>query len=327
MSSKVRWGILSTASHGLERVVPKMIESSSGEVVAIASRHLDRATEAAGQLGIPTAYGSYEELLADADVDAVYNPLPTALHAEWGVRCAEAGKPMLCEKPLADTYDNARRMVDAFGSRDLLFAEALMYRHHPLTRKIKSMVDEGVVGKVNLLKGQFSVPLDAENDFRFRKALGGGSLLDLGSYIVSAFRLMVGEEPVNVTASAATNDDGVDTMLTATLEFPGGALGFLGCSMLTQFDCSYQLGGTEGRIVTDAGTVPNDEGPDDIRWWQGWYDEKEPITIPATNHYALMVRDFEAALLEGRAPLVDPDDSLNNMKVLDRIHAAAGITR
>lgn len=321
MSQKVRWGILSTANIGLGRVVPAIHDSANGEVVAVASRSLEKAQEFASKANIPTAYGSYEELLADPNIDAIYNPLPNSEHALWSMRCADAGKPTLCEKPLASDANEAQQMVDYFKARDLLFAEAFMYRFHPQTQQVKKLVDDGAIGQLTVMQASFTFVISDENNIRLSKPLAGGSLMDVGCYCVNVLRLMSGEEPDRVQAAARYGERSqVDEVLAGVLGFPSGVVGHFDCSLRTHFSHRYELRGTGGRILVDAGFVMGADSPTTIRLWQG--DDYQEIEIAPANSYQLMAEDFADALLNGRPPRYDPQDGVNNMHVIDRLLAS-----
>ncbi len=325
MSEKIRWGILSTANIAQSKVIPAIKKSGNGEVLAVASRDPARARAFAEENGIPRAFGSYEGLIADPDVDAVYNPLPNSLHAEWSIRCAEAGKPTLCEKPLAAGADEAQRIVDAFAGRGVPLAEAHMYRFHPLTQRVKRMVDDGAVGELHLVRATFmAMARGGRDNIRFRKGLAGGALRDVGYYCIGIMRLLAGEEPDagHAFGCIAPGAD-VDDYLAGLLSFPSGALGHFGCSLRTFFSCSYEVHGSEGRILAPQGVVPGDEDAAIIHHWRG--DEYEEIRIPPADHYRLMVEDFADALLEGRPPRFPADDAVRTMEVIDRLLASAGL--
>ncbi len=321
MPRRIRWGVLSTAQIGRSKVIPAIRESTNGQVVAISSRDAERARQVAEELNIPRAHGSYQEVIDDPEVDAVYNPLPIALHAEWSIRCAEAQKPCLCEKPLATGADEASRMVDAFAERGVPFAEALMYRHHPLTRKVKQMVDEGMVGEVRTVQAVFCALCPGEYNIRWRPELGGGAMLDVGSYCVSVMRLVTGEEPVDATATAHFGNSGVDEWVAGTLTFPSGARGALVCGLGMEFGCSYDIYGTDGRIFVESGVVPGESKPATIRHWSEY--ELSETVIPPANHYRLMVEDFADALLNDRPPRFSPRDAVENLRAVDLIMNAA----
>jgi predicted dehydrogenase len=322
MADQIRWGILSTANIGAKRVIPAIQQSSNGVVAAVASRDLARAQAFADELDIPQAYGSYEELIAADDIDAIYNPLPNSLHAEWSIRCAEAGKPTLCEKPLASDANEAQRMVDAFAGRNVLFAEAFMYRFHPQTQRVKQMVADGAVGTMQVIDAAFSFRVGNEDNVRLSGPLAGGALRDVGCYCVNTMRFMTGDEPESVAADAQFGRvSGVDETLAGTLRFPSGVIGHFDCSLRTFREHRYEIRGTTGRILVEEAFVLTDEKPSTIKWWHE--DAYEEIEIAPANHYTLMVEDFADALLNNRPPKFAPQDAVSNMYVIDRLLAVA----
>lgn len=319
--SKIRWGILSTAKIGTERVIPAMQQSRNGAVVAIASRDLERAQRAADALGIPRAHGSYEALLTDPEIDAVYNPLPNSMHAEWSIRCAEAGLPVLCEKPLAVDAAEAEAMVVAFAKRDLLLAEGFMYRFHPRTLKALELVRGGAIGDLVLVTASFNVPLDLTDlgNIRLSRELEGGALMDIGCYCISVARLMTGEEPAlahGVGRSGAASQ--VNELLGAVLDFPSGAVAVIDCSLRSQRVQSYDLRGTLGRIRVESAYVTQPDEETLIETW-GADGEYSRTIIPPANSYTLMAEDFADALLHDRPPLYPPGDGVANMRVIDML--------
>jgi len=322
VSEKVRWGILSTAKIGVGRVIPAIQQSRNSVVAAIASRSLARAQAAARALDIPRAHGSYEALLADPEIDAIYNPLPNSLHAEWSLRCAEAGLPVLCAKPLAVNAAEAERLVAAFARRELLLAEGFMYRFHPQTQKALELMRAGASGAPVLIHASFNFPIDpADTDnIRLSRTLEGGSLMDVGCYCISLARLMSGEEPRQARAVQRVGErSGVVEVLGAVLDFPSGAIGVIDCSLRSRRVQSYDLRGTSGRIrVEEAFVVPERETL--IETW-GPAGEYNRTHIPPANSYTLMAEDCADALLQGRPPRFAPEDSVANMRVIDLLRA------
>jgi len=191
MSGKVRWGILSTANIG-RRVIPAIHAARNSEVVAVGSRSLGAAEAFAAEQNIPRAYGSYEELLADSAIDAIYLPLPNSMHAEWSIRCAAAGLPTLCEKPFASDAAEAQSIVDAFARHDVLLAEAFMYRFHPQHAKAQDIVAAGGIGDLQIINSSFTFPIRDAANIRLSKPLAGGALMDVGCYCVNLMRFMTG---------------------------------------------------------------------------------------------------------------------------------------
>ncbi len=319
MSDKIRWGILSTANIG-RRVIPAIQASRNGEVTAVGSRTLERAQIFAAEQNIPTAYGSYEELIADDHIDAIYIPLPNRLHAEWSIKCAQAGKPVLCEKPFASDAREAQTIVDAFRNEDLLLAEAFMYRFHPQHAKVKEIIATGGIGRLHIINSSFTFPISDEGNIRLSKELAGGGLMDVGCYCVNLMRFMTGEEPEAVTAAAIIGaTTGVDEVLAATLQFPSGVIGHFDCGLRSHRQHAYTLKGAEGMIVVPTSFVPDKAADTRVQHWQG--DTYTEHIISAADHYQLMVEDFADALLNQREPRFAPLDAVRNMEVTDRILA------
>lgn len=318
----IRWGILSTADIALKQVGPAIQASHNGELAAVASRDADKAKAFAEALGIPRAHDSYEALLVDPEIDAIYNPLPVSHHCAWSIKAAEAGKPVLCEKPFAKNAAEAREMAAAFRERGIPLAEAFMYRFHPMTRRVKAMVTSGELGKIVAIRATFNVKSTPPN-IRLQRGTGGGAMRDVGCYCVNLMRHFTGEEPVDLAATGTFGgEDGVDETVAGSLGFPSGAVGSFCCSVGAAFDCSYEIFGTEARVIVDKGTVP---GPNDavvIKLWKAW--QVEEIAIPAANHYQLMVEDFADALLNERPVKFAPGDAVANMEVIDRILTVIG---
>jgi predicted dehydrogenase len=328
MADKLRWGILSTAAIAQEQLIPAMQAAENAVPYAIASRTAEKAAQVAKEFGIEKSYGSYDELLADPDVDAIYNPLPVSLHAQWSLQAADAGKPVLCEKPLTADAAEARKLIDGFKSRNVLLSEAAMWRYHPLHKKVKEMIDSGAIGDVHLLRSEFLVPLEGTDDIRFRKETAGGAMRDVGFYCVEVFRTMLDNQmPVWVEAEGAFNDQGVEEWLVAHLRFPNNVLATLQCSLRSGFQCDYEIAGSTGRLVSPKGTCVMGEEPAEIHYWHDW--DTEVIKMDNIDHYVPMVEDFGQCVLSGKAPAFDIEDSVKTMEIIDRVlesaRAKAGI--
>ncbi len=324
--SKVRFGILSTASIGAKRVIPAIHRAHNAEVVAVASRNYDRAEAFAKENDIPTAYGSYMQLLEAEDIDAIYNPLPNSMHLEWALRCAEAGKAMLCEKPLALTAVEGQRMVDAFESRGLLFAEAFMYRFHPQTVRVQELIQAGTIGDVHSIRSTFTFKIQDDENIRLTSELGGGSLLDVGYYCVGVIRHLAGDEPVSVKGEAFMQED-VDVNFSGVLRFDSGLLGHFDCGLRTFRENSYTVLGSKGKIEVADGFVPVPLEESSFKLWRDGEEDVEVITVPASDQYQIMVEDFGEAFLTGRPPRFDAQSAVRQMQVLDALKANAGIAR
>ncbi len=324
MKGKIKWGILSTASIAKTAIIPAINTLDNCEVIAVASRSLDKAKDFASEFDIPKAYGSYMELLEDPEIDAIYNPLPISLHFEWTVKCAQANKPVLCEKPFALNTNETEEMISIFSDKKLLLAEALMYRYHPLTKKFISMLREGGIGEVKTVQSNFHVDIPNPDDIRFKKDTGGGALLDLGCYCVSIIRQIAAEEPEAARSFAKRNEEGVDVSFSGIMKFPSGVLGQFDCSLTSQFSCGYTAIGSKGKLLVDwGGMVPWPGEVFKIKYWKG--EDYSEIEVPAANHYALMIEDFSNALLNGTPLEFDLQDTINNMQAIDLLQQASKI--
>ncbi|GJG89020.1 deoxyfructose oxidoreductase [Gemmatimonadetes bacterium T265] len=321
----LRWGVLGAASIALRRVIPAIRESQHGEVVAIASRDLAKARAAADAAGIPRAYGSYEELLADPDVDAVYNPLPNHLHVPWSVRAAEAGKHVLCEKPLALSAAEARALLAARDRTGVQIAEAFMVRAHPRWLAVRELVERGRIGELRVVAGHFSYYKVDPADVRSRREWGGGALLDVGCYPITLARWLFGAEPTAVVGMLEYDPSfGVDRLASGMLQFARGQAVFT-CSSQLVYHQRIQVFGTTGRIDVERPFNPPADGPARVRVDAGGRpgDADEVIEFPAVDQYVLQADRFaEAVRGVGTVP-VSLEDSIGNMAVLDALFRSA----
>ena len=319
--SKIRWGILSTANIGVAKVIPAMQQGEFCEVTAISSRSLEKAQEAASQLGIAKAYGSYEELLADPEIDAIYNPLPNHLHVEWSIKALEAGKHVLCEKPIGLTSEEGRELVTA-GKKypELKLMEAFMYRHHPQWKRAKEIVRTGGIGTLRTIQSFFSYgDLDAEN-YRNDPAAGGGALFDIGCYCISLSRFIYDEEPKEVAGIVEYDTRfEVDKLSTALMNFESGT---------SQFTCAMQLVpyqrvnifGSNGRVEIE---IPFNAPPDKpCRMWHQHQDDFEEIILDITDQYTIQGDLFAQAILNDTPVPTPIEDAVRNMEVIEAIFEA-----
>ncbi|WP_435016944.1 Gfo/Idh/MocA family protein [Tundrisphaera sp. TA3] len=322
---KIRWGILSTAKIGVAKVIPAMQKGELTEVVAIASRGIDRAREAATSLGIPRAYGSYEELLADPEVDAIYNPLPNDLHVPWSIKALEAGRHVLCEKPIGLTSRQGRELAEA-GARHpgLRLMEAFMYRHHPQWVRAKEMVDSGRIGPLKTIQTFFSFFSDDPSNIRHDLAKGGGALMDVGCYAISLSRWLFDAEPDRVIAHVQTDPafGNVDRTSSAVLDFAGRGTASFTCSMAVAPLQVVHVVGTKGRI--ELSEIPFNAPPDRpcaLRVQVG-DGPVERIEVPACDQYTIQGDLFARSILED-APVPTPiEDAIRNMEVIEAILAS-----
>lgn len=318
MSQTLRWGILGTASIAKRSVIPGIRGSMRNEVVAIASRNQEKADEAAKELHIENAFGSYEALLASDEVDAVYIPLPNHLHLEWTLRAAEAGKHVLCEKPIALNSAEAEKMVEACQKAGVHLAEAFMYRHHPRYQMIQDAISSGEIGELRGIHANFTFNSAASTEnIRYHKDWGGGSLYDVGCYPISVARLLISQEPEAVTAQALFSEQhgGVDMMTSGFVEFPNSISLIFDCGMWAAFRNEMEVLGTDG-VIKVPSAFASDPDTDSSFYIKGKLGDRL-VEVPSVNHYSLMADDFAAVVLDGTEPKFDPQDAVLNMKVLE----------
>jgi len=328
---RLRWGVLSTAAIGRRKVIPGIQKAERCDVVAIASRDVALATRVAAELGIPTAHGSYEALLADPDVDAVYVPLPNHLHAAWTIAAAAAGKHVLCEKPLALTAHEAERMIDAAERAGVHLMEAFMYRLHPSWVAVRELVDGGRIGRLVAVQSWFSYYNDDPANIRNIADVGGGALYDIGCYCVNLSRMLFGDEPMRVEAAITRDPDtGTDVLTSGLLEFDAGVASFT-CSTRAEDDQQVHIHGTKGRIsVGIPFNIPPDR-PTEITLFAGGdppvAPNREVFTFAAADPYTVEAERFAAAVLDGQPTPVDPRDAVANLRVIERLFAAGAGNR
>ena len=322
---RVRWGVLSTANIATEKVIPGLRRSPRSEVLGIASREDGRASAVAHRLGIARAYGSYEALLADPDIDAVYIPLPNHLHARWTIEAARAGKHVLCEKPLAMTAAEAQGMVDACRDADVLLMEAFMYRQHPSWIAVRDLVASGRIGALQAVDSWFSYFNDDPSNIRNINEAGGGALYDIGCYSVNLSRMLFGAEPVRVRAAVRRDPDlGVDVLASGILEFPAGVATFT-CSTRTETDQRVHVYGTNGRISIEIPfNIPPDR-PTRIFVTAGGDPPVAPatetLTFETADPYACEADRFADSVLDGVPLPVEPEDAVANLLVIEALFA------
>jgi predicted dehydrogenase len=325
--TRVRWGVLGVASIAVRKVIPAMQRSQRCEVVALASRDLVRAQEAAGRMGIRRAYGSYEDLLADPEVDAVYNPLPNHLHAEWTLRAAEAGKHVLCEKPLAMDEAEAVRIVEGCSRAGVKLMEAFMYRLHPQWVRARELVASGRLGELTAVQTFFSYRNVDPANIRNVSEYGGGALLDIGCYAINVARMMFGSEPDVVRAAIRRDPSfGTDVVATAVLGFGDGQAGFT-VSTIIEPDQRVHVVGTEGRLLVEIPfNIPPDR-PTRLLLTTGagppFAPNTEVIEVAPADQYTLQGDLFSEAVLSGGPVPLPPGDAVANMRVIDAVFAAA----
>ena len=317
----IRWGVLSTSNIGRAAVNPAIQASRNGTLEAVASRDAERARAFAGAHAIPTAYGSYQELLEDESIDAVYVPLPNSMHREWTIAAALAGKHVLCEKPLALDEAECLDMDAAAREAGVVLMEAFMYRFHPRTEKLLELLNEGRIGSTSVIRSAFTFRLKSSDNIRLDPELGGGALMDVGCYCVNVSRTVVGEEPEVAQATARFTERGVDDFLVGSLSFPGGAVAHFDCSLTMERCESLEIGGTEGVLRAPAAFLP---GTDDVvieeSRGRGGH-QTHPVS--GADEYRLMVEHFADCALGGIEPRYGAREAAANMKVIQALYRSA----
>jgi len=316
---KLRWGFLSTARIN-QALLPPLRSSARNELTAVASRDLERAKAYAEERSIPRVFGSYEAMLADPDVHVIYNPLPNSMHMEWTVKAAQAGKHVLCEKPLAMTIEEVDAIAAAAKKANVVVMEAFMYRHHPQTLKVKELVESGAIGKLQLIRGSFTFSISNEDDVRLNASLGGGSIWDVGCYPISYARLIVGAEPVEVFGWQITGQgSGVDESFFGQMRFPNGVHAQFDSGFRTPQRTHIELVGDKGSITIKKPFIPrlNEE----IIVING--DEKRVITTPGEDLYLGEVENIADAILDGKPIRMSLADSRKNVATIQALLRSA----
>ena len=317
----VTWGILSTAAIN-DDVLAGARLSDRVRVVAVASRDPGRAADYAAERGIERAYGSYEALLADPEIEAMYISVPNGLHVEWSIRALEAGKHVLCEKPFAGQADGAEEAFDAAERNDRFLMEGFMYRHHPQTKKLKALVADGEVGELRLIRVAFSFSLTELGDVRMRPELDGGSLMDVGSYCVSMIRLLAGE-PMSVTAAQVVGSTGVDVRFAGTLAFPGEVLAHFDCAFDLPYRSEVEVVGSDGvlRVADPFALGPSGLGAAGIEVRRG--DDVELVEVAPANHFTLELENLGDAIRGEGDPLLGRTEVVSQARVIEALRHAA----
>jgi D-xylose 1-dehydrogenase (NADP+, D-xylono-1,5-lactone-forming) len=312
----VRWGVISTAKIN-ERVLPELEGSEQVELLAVASRSQAAADDYAARDEFPRAYGSYEALLADQDVEAVYIPLPNSLHVEWAIRALEAGKHVICEKPLDRRAAQVARAFDAAERARLILSEGFMYRHHPQTRRLEQLVAAGEIGELRLLRSSFGFPLEGLEDIRLRADLDGGSLMDVGCYCVSASRLLAGE-PEMAIGRQVVAPSGVDVRFSGLLVFSGDVLAHFDCGLDVPDNSLLEVVGSQGTLRLSTPFLITEPA---IELLRGGATER--IEVPHAGSYRLEFEDVSTAIRTGDAPLLGRADAIGQAGAIEALYRSA----
>jgi predicted dehydrogenase len=323
---KIRWGVLSTANIGVKKVIPAMQRGQLSTIAAIASRGLAKARAAASELNIPAAYGSYEELLADPNIDAIYNPLPNQLHVPWTIRAAEAGKHVLCEKTLSMTLAEAKSLLTVRDRTGVLIGEAFMIRSHPQWLRLRALLREGRIGQIRSIAAFFSYFNTEPANIRNQPEAGGGALYDIGCYCIQSARTAFAQEPTRVIGLIDRDPElHTDRLTSALLDFPAGQAIFTCSTQLVPYQRVHFFG-TQGRIEIE---IPFNAPPD--RPTRLFIDDGRDIfgsgiateTFPIVDQYTLQGDAFSRAILESTPVPVPLEEGIANMAVIDAIFLSA----
>jgi predicted dehydrogenase len=308
---KLKWGLLSTARINRAVIGPIRLSKRS-ELVAVASRSMATAEAYAKKWDIPRAFGSYEAMLDDQDINAVYVSLPNHLHAEWCVKCAVAGKHILCEKPLALSVVEVDRIIEASQKHCVVIAEAFMYKHHPQTRKIVELAGRGAIGELKFVKGTFTFNLTRPKDVRLYPEMGGGSIWDVGCYPISFTRLIAAAEPVELFGSHTLGPTGVDEVFAGQMRFKSGLLAQFESGFRSPYRTGMDIVGTEGSIRIEKPFKPESDRHIEIHRQDGI----ESITAPEQDLYQGEIEDMETCVFEGKPQRISLEDSRGNVGVI-----------
>jgi xylose dehydrogenase (NAD/NADP) len=323
LTAVLRWGLLGTA-HINRRLIPAMRAARRSTVAGVASRDGARAAAYAREWSIPEAYHSYDSLLRDSSIDAVYIPLPNALHVEWTLRALDAGKHVLCEKPLAPTAEDVDRVDAVARARERVVAEAFMYRHEPLITTVIALVRDDAIGPLRTISAGFTYARTRENDIRLDASLGGGSLWDIGCYAVSAALAVAGHTPTDAFGFAAKTRAGVDESFTGVLRFPDDVTATIHSSFRAAYRTWLEIAGSDGVIRVPSPFKPGPREEIEVR--RG--DEVQPVAVEgSTLLFVRQVEDFIASVLDGREPAISLQESRGVAASLAALHRSAELQR
>lgn len=337
MAAELRWGILGTGNIA-RQFAAGVLTARRGRVVAVGSRASESANAFARQFSLPEAHASYDSLLADRQVDAIYLSLPNSMHHEWTLKALRAGKHVLCEKPFASNQAQAEEMFDVAGKCGKMVVEAFMYRSHPQTQAVLDAIRRGDIGQVKAIKTSFCFRISkVDQNIRFKPELAGGAMMDIGCYCLSFARLVAGQEPDRIHAVGRMHPSGVDEAASGALHFPNDVVASFVCGMLLQADNTASICGTDGYIeipwpwkpqrratyTIAHSTPPKQDAPPGSTPTR---PPRQDFTVEADAElYALEADDFAAAALDGVPPRVTRDDTLGNMRALDEIRRQIGV--
>lgn len=322
MIKKLQWGLLSTARIN-RRLIPPLGQAGRSELNAVASRNIETAQAFAQQWNIPRTFDSYEALLADPAIDVVYIPLPNSMHCEWAVKAAEAGKHILCEKPLALSVAEVDRMARAAADNNVVLVEAFMYRMHPQLAKIQELLTGGLIGKVKFIKATFSFMLEEKTNIRLQPDMGGGSLWDVGCYPVSFSQAIAGADPVEVFGWQRLNENGVETLFAGQLRFADGLLAQIDSAFELPFRARAEITGEKGSLLVPRPFQPDLDGKRSGLIYVAPDDTETRIEVAEEPLYLGEVEVLERAILDGIQPPYTPAQSRGNIATIKALYHSA----
>ena len=319
---RLRWGLLSTARINRSVITPIRVSKKS-ELLAVASRSQEKASLYASEWGIPHFYSNYEDLLADPEIDVIYNSLPNALHAEWSIKAMQMGKHVLCEKPLTTNIRDADAVIKASKKNGKIITEAFMYRHHPQTILVKQMLDNGEIGNLQMIRGLFCFYNTRPLDIRFDLALGGGSVWDVGCYPISYACYLTDKEPVEVFGYQVTGPTGIDLLYVGQLLFPDGVISQFECSFITPYKVQMEITGDKGRI-----TIPDPFKPGKrTKIFLQQNGKEQIIRVNGQELYQGEIEDFENSILFGTPPRINLEDSRRNIATIEALYKSVQLSK
>lgn len=315
MNAHIKWGVLGYARIAKNSVIPAIVQASNSELYAVASRDPEKLRACQQQFGCAKTYLGYEALLDDPEVQAVYIPLPNALHKEWTLKAAQRGKHILCEKPLALTSADCQEMIAACQTHQVTLMEAFMYRYTARIKQMQMLLQSGVLGDLKVVSSTFGICVTDPQSVKWQPELGGGSLYDVGCYAVNFVGLVTGAEPSAVAAEYVLQNN-VDSLMAAVLRYDQGVIATVNSWLQAMRTLTSEIIGTTGRLIVPD-TFSGQAGALTLITAAG----EQQFLVPASERYVLEVEDFAGALLQHRPPLISLEETLRNMRVLDRLRA------
>jgi predicted dehydrogenase len=313
MEKRIKWGVLGYAKIAREQVIPAIVRASNSEFYAIASRDAEKAKQCQEKFGCSKVYKSYDELLDDPEIQAIYIPLPNSLHKEWTIKAAQKGKHILCEKPIALNTEEALEMIKVCEQNNVKLMEAFMYRYTDRTRKVKELLDSGIIGDVKYINSSFRFLLSRENDVRMAPELGGGSLYDVGCYPINFVGMVTGSSPVSMSGECVLQN-GVDVLFSAVLKYENGIIAVINSGFNAFTRVFSEIVGTKG-VMEIPDTFFGNAGTITITTAEG----RKEIEVQESDRYQLEVEDFADAVLNNRQPLFSLEETVRNMKIIDQL--------